>query len=369
MEEVAAPLAVLAVEGTAPGHNPTMSPNFWQLLLASEVAPVKADLVLRDIGESKLDAIAVLRGSPHLTSGEKERMLRADPVALERALESGARVLERKDYPETLAESGRTSPALFVRGDTDCLSNPSIAIVGTRAASTYGKAAAQKFAERLAASGITILSGGAYGIDHAAHQGALAVGGKTGAVLATGVDVAYPHQHRSLFDHIAGNGCLISQFACGVKPDRYRFLMRNELMAALADAVLVIEAPETSGALRTAGAANELNRLVFVVPANISNPNFRGSHALIRDGAMLVDHPDQILESMGIEASEEAMSSLDHLSEPQRRILAILGDDPLSSEMIVAKTDLDAGDVLGELTMLEMEGLILRDGIGYARKP
>lgn len=296
-------------------------------------------------------------------------MAKSDPVALERALRAGAFVLERTEYPDTLAEAGQIPPAIFVRGDVAAMNAPTVAIVGTRAATTYGKAVAQKFAERLAGAGVTIISGGALGIDHAAHTGAIVAGGRTVAVMATGIDGIYPHGHQGLFNQIAERGCLVSQFACGVKPDRYRFLMRNELMAAMSDAVLVIEAPERSGSLRTAGAAADLNRMVFVVPANISYTNFRGSHALIRDGAMLVDHPDQILESLGLDSEPEQLTDLSQLTEAQVKIWAILGDEPLSSELIVAKTNLDAGDVLSELTILEVEGLIIRDGIGYSRRP
>jgi DNA processing protein len=133
--------------------------------------------------------------------------------------------------------------------------------------------------------------------------------------------------------------------------------------------VLVVEAPEVSGALRTAGNAANLNRMVFVVPGNFSLTNFRGSHALIRDGAMLVDHPDQIVETLGIEAAEQATVSPVELPEHQRAIIQVLGDDPISSEVIVDRTGLDVAVVSSELTLLELEGLILRDGIGYARKP
>lgn len=318
---------------------------------------------------SRLDPIAKLKASDIWTPAERERIERADSAALEKALGAGANVWELENFSETLLAAGQIPPALFVRGDTACLHAPTVAIVGTRRASTYGKAVAQKFAERLASVGVTVISGGAFGIDVAAHQGALSAGGKTVAVLASGIDVVYPSPHRGVFDQIAAQGCLVSQFACGVKPEKYRFLQRNELVAALADATLVIEAPEASGALRTAGAAAGINRDVFVVPGNISNLNFRGSHGLIRDGAMLVDHPDQILESMGIEAPPEPEPSLSQLTPTQQRLLEQLGDEPLPVEALVEKTGLDAADLLGELTMMEIEGLILRDGIGYARRP
>ncbi|MBL8059113.1 MAG: DNA-protecting protein DprA [Chthonomonas sp.] len=337
--------------------------------MASEAPPKRAVVICQEIAESRLDPIVALKQSPHLTDAERKKLLAASSSDLERALGMGAKVWERPDYSPTLADAGQIPQALWVRGNPSALHAPTVAIVGTRSATTYGKAVAQKFAERLAKCGVTIISGGALGIDHAAHTGALQAGGKTAAVMATGIEGTYPHNHRGLFQQIAETGCLISQFACGTKPDHYRFLQRNQLIAALSDAVLVVEAPEVSGALRTAGAAADLNRMVFVVPGNISLTNFRGSHALIRDGAMLVDHPDQVLETLGIEGGPTEEALIEDLPAPQRAIIAVLGDDPISSEVIVDKTGLDVSVVSSELTLLELDGIILRDGIGYARKP
>ncbi|CAN1547850.1 Smf Predicted Rossmann fold nucleotide-binding protein involved in DNA uptake [Fimbriimonadaceae bacterium] len=342
-----------------------MTTEFIQQLLASEVSPAKARAILA----SEDDFLA----SPLLTEVERNRARNAPLDALTDALRNGAEPIRPAEMPELLHELEIPPPALFGCGDLGCLHRPTIAIVGTRGASTYGKACAQKFAEAFAQRGVTVVSGGALGIDAAAHKGALAVEGATAAVLACGVDVTYPAAHAGLFMQIRERGAILSQFACGSKPNEYKFLQRNSLIAALSLAVLVVEAPARSGALSTANIANDIGRPVFVVPANINNPNFLGSFALIRDGATLVDHPDQVLESLDLDttpslfaASSFAQTDANSLAG---RILAVLTVEPQPTDKIVAAVGATASDVLGELTMLELDGKILRDGPGYAIKP
>jgi DNA processing protein len=281
-------------------------------------------------------------------------------------LANGIRILTESEYPETLVEA-ETSPALFYWGEP-AFQRPMIAIVGTRSASAYGKACAQKFAEAFARAGVTVVSGGALGIDGAAHKGAVQAEGSTIAVLATGVDTVYPAVHDGLFKQIRDKGCLISQFAIGSQPADYKFLIRNHLIAALSLAVLVIEAPAKSGAIRTADAASELGRQVFVVPAAIDHVSFHGSFNLIRDGATLVDHPNQVLEALRLEPSafQPVVAPPSSLGE---RILKVLTTTPLATEFIVERTGLDTGSVLAELTLLELESRVIRDGTGYAIRP
>lgn len=266
--------------------------------------------------------------------------------------------------PELLREAAGTPSAIFIDGDASALDAPCVAIVGTRSASLYGKACAMKFAEAFARAGVTVVSGGALGIDAAAHQGALAAGGRTAAVLAAGVDNVYPAVHAGLFGQIRAQGCLVSQFAVGSKPADYRFLIRNTLIAALCHAVLVVEAPLRSGAMRTANAAAEYGRDVFVVPANIDMLSFAGSFHLIREGASLASHPDDVLDALGIApvAAQEAAPP----SSAGDRILAVLSTRPIPTEKIVELSGLDTAEVLSELTMLELEGRVLRDAGGYA---
>lgn len=345
-----------------------LSPAFWQCLLAAELRPDRARQIAEQVAGSSLEPLSALRN--WLQPSERERAQGADLQALERAIESGVSIVEAGALPDRIRRHPDCPPALFVWGDAGVMQGPVVAIVGTRAATTYGKAVASKFAEHLARAGVVIASGGALGIDAAAHTGALAAGGKTLAVLAGGVDTVYPQQHRGLFQRIREAGCLISQFAVGTKPRGFRFLERNRLLARIADATLLVEVPERSGAQTTASEALERGSgLAFVVPAGIDNVNFRGSHALIRDGANLVDHPDQILAEFGLRCSKPTASRREERSAIAGRILAVMGVEPLAGEAIAEHSGLDPADVLAELTLLELSGHVIRDGVGYAVRP
>jgi DNA processing protein len=335
--------------------------------LASELAPAKNRVLLEELGSFASDPLDRLTQHPTLTDIERRRIQTADIGALNQGLREGVRIVEEDDYPELLHESGNMPPALFYKGNFECLHGPAVAIVGTRSASTYGRACAFKFGQALAKAGVTVVSGGALGIDAEAHKGALEGGGKTAAVLATGVDTVYPRVHYGLFQRIAESGCVLSQFALGSKIADYKFLIRNVLVAALSSAVLVIEAPMRSGAISTATAANELGRDVFVVPANIDHLGFQGSFGLLRDGATLVSHPDQILESLQIPLQRE-VEYVD-TSEMAAAILAVMTSNPISTEAIVEKCGLETADVLSELTLLELEGRVVRGVAGYALMP
>lgn len=337
------------------------SVDAWQALLAAELSPQRALEFGRRIECGQLDASAVI-GHRSLTAIEAQRAAGAGP--LNASLEAGVSFVHREEYPEYLAAVELHPPGLFCWGDWSVTHAPTVAIVGTRGASAYGKAVAAKFAEALARAGVTIVSGGALGIDAAAHKGALAVGGKTVAVLAGGVDKVYPAIHGGLFRSIRGSGCLVSQFAVGARPNAYKFLVRNGLIAALSQVTLLIEAPMRSGALRTAHEANDIGRQVLVVPSNIDNLNFAGSHALIRDGATLVDHPDQVLEVLGLVSVPEHKPTI-HLEGDAQLILENLTIEPKSVEKIVEITGLDPSTVLSELTMLEVEGVAMREERGY----
>ena len=336
------------------------APEFWQLLLAGELSARKARLLADELSQEP-DAIARLQGHPALADGERRRI-----AAAPREIVPGATLLLENDFSEALREA-EGLPALFLSGDAASLHAPCIAIVGTRRASAYGKACAQKFAEGFARAGATVVSGGALGIDAAAHAGALTVGGKTVAVLAGGVDNVYPAVHSGLFSRIRERGALVSGFACGAKPGEHKFLLRNDLIAALCMAVVVIEAPVKSGALRTAATAADLGREVFAVPATIDNRDYWGSFNLLRDGATLAYHPDQVLVSLGIDPVA-AQSTPAPVGDAER-VLAALTVDPLDPEKIVERTGLDASAVLSELTLLEIDGRVLRHAGGYAVRP
>ncbi len=337
----------------------------WQTLLAAELAPFKIAAVLADALRWPEQASAIIQDHPLLSEEERKRAKNPYPRAFEKAMAAGVRIADRRSFPAWMGEAP-ISPAIFYWGDFSAAAAPTVGIVGTRGASTYGKAVAIKFAEALAGMGVTIVSGGALGIDAAAHRGALSVGGKTIAVLAGGIEQVYPSAHAGLFESIKQNGCLVSHHAIGSRPNPYKFLSRNHLIAALSQAVLVVEAPERSGSLSTVHAALEQNKQVLVVPANIDQLSFAGSHALIRDGATLVYHPDQVCEALGLERKKAKEPAKPELSTMGKKIVAALKDGPLSGEMIVDRTVCETSDVMSELTLLELDGHIMRDGGKYA---
>ena len=206
-------------------------------------------------------------------------------------------ILELDDpaYPTALRRLPQPPPLLYVQGRRDLLGRPGIAVVGTRRYSTYGRDAAVSLVVGLVRAGYVIVSGLARGIDSIAHRTALDVGGDTIGVLGTGIDVPYPSEHADLFALIAERGCLVSEFPPGTPPRKYHFPQRNRIIAGLARGVLVVEAPEKSGAMITAEYALDEGKEVFAVPGPIHNPTSRGTNRLIQEGAALVPSAADIL--------------------------------------------------------------------------
>ena len=324
--------------------------------------------ILESLGTSRAEPVSFLRTAARLRPAELKSLDKVDTKSLEKAIALGVQVVTGEDVGDSLLESPAPPPALFAWGQTECLKSPMVAIIGTRGATTYGKAAAQKFAEAFARAGLTVVSGGAVGIDLHAHEGALGVGGNTVAVLANGVEHAQPPQNRPLFDRIRKSGCLVSPYAIGTPAMAHRFRPRNELIAAMSLAVVVVEAPVNSGALMACGAAADMGREVFVVPGPINLPNYHGSHELIRDGATLVSTPDQVLHALDFQPAEQTKALIE-LTDVQRRILAALTVEPRPAEQIVSSSKLSTSEILTELTTMEIEGLIIRNDLGYAIRP
>lgn len=269
-------------------------------------------------------------------------------------------------YPALLRELANPPTALFLHGDPDILGLPQLAIVGSRNPSSGGRRNAHAFAAHLAGTGLVIGSGLATGIDAAAHEGALSVEGLTLAVTGTGLDRVYPAQNRTLAHDIAMNGLLVSEFPTGTPPLPANFPRRNRILAGLALGTLVVEAALKSGSLITARLAAEAGREVFAIPGTIHNPLARGCHALIRDGAKLVETGDHILEELGpllqragfspreaVVPETEATETLD----PQHQsILDAMGFDPATTDQLVARTGFPAAEVSSMLLLLEMQG-------------
>jgi DNA processing protein len=254
---------------------------------------------------------------------------------------------------------------LWVSGDLEPGDALAIAIVGTRRASAYGMAAAERVAFDLAARGVTIVSGLARGVDTAAHRGALDAGGRTIAVLGAGIDVIYPPENGELARTIERRGALVSQFPPGMPPLAHNFPARNRTLAGLALGVVVVEAPERSGALITAGMAGELGREVFAVPGQITLETGRGSNRLIQDGAKLVRDWHDVVEELpnqwrsAVRSSSEQTKAADGPAPDSEagRILALLTpESPQHIETLIARRGGSAARVAAALLVLELEG-------------
>lgn len=262
-------------------------------------------------------------------------------------------------YPQPLREIPDPPPWLFCRGDLACLARPAVAIVGSRRASHGGLRAAGELAERLGRSGYTVCSGLALGIDAAAHRGALA-GGKTVAVLASGLDRASPQQHRQLAQDVVDAGCLVSELPPGTPPSKYQFPRRNRIISGLASATIIVEAALPSGTLHTAAAALEQGRDVYTLPWSIYHAQGAGCLRLLRDGATPITHIDDLSTLFpGVCASSsKAERPLPH-GQPGH-ILTLIGDSGLSVETLCRETGLAPGPMLIILAELEMGGWITR---------
>ena len=291
--------------------------------------------------------------------------------ALARLDAMGGRLLVRgeESYPGRLNDLGDAPPVLFALGDPGLAALPCVAIVGTRGATPYGERMAREIAGAVARAGGCVVSGMARGIDAAAHGGALAAGGATIAVLGTGVDVPYPAAHRTLHAEIARHGCVLSEYAPGVRATPGSFPERNRIIAALATVVLVVEAPHRSGALITATVAgsDELNRTVMAVPGPIDAATSAGSNRLIRDEAMIVTDIADVLLAAELVAPLRR-SRADGLPPDQRAVWDALAGGALDADTLTAKSRLPARTCLTAVTALELLGLVECELTGAIRR-
>ena len=311
----------------------------------------------------------------------------ANELALERDLrwlEAPGHCLLTGDhpcYPPQLAATRGAPVALFVVGEPTLLSLPQLAIVGSRSATAAGRETAFEFAGRLVASGLAITSGLALGIDAAAHRGALAANGATIAVCGTGLDQVYPTEHAALAAAIAAEGALVSEFSMGTAPVASNFPRRNRLMSGLARGVLVVEAAARSGSLITARLAGEQGREVMAVPGSIHNALARGCHRLIKDGAALVESPEDVLAALGFhtlaavpangaKTAAGVRNPGDGLDSAEEILLNALGFAPADLDKLVERTGFQAQAVASMLQMFELEGRIESLAGGrYSRTP
>lgn len=274
------------------------------------------------------------------------------------------------EYPKLLNEMVNPPKQLYIRGTFAAPEAPHIAVVGTRKISPLGKEFARKIARELAERGCVIVSGLALGADTEAHRGALEAGGVTVAVLGIGIDSIYPASNESLArDIVEHGGAIVSEYGPGEPALKFRFLERNRIVSGMCDATVVIEAPERSGSLATAQFAAEQGRDVFVLPGNANNPNYAGSHALIRDGARLITSARDIIADLGIEPAPQKIATQGAfpLSSLEQRVCRALesAGTPLPLETLVCVTKTDPSELLQTLTMLTLSGHIIETDRGY----
>ncbi|MFO1402677.1 MAG: DNA-processing protein DprA [Steroidobacteraceae bacterium] len=328
---------------------------------AAELAPLRLP-----------DAAAAWLARPDLQA------VAADRGWLER---SGAQLVGCTDprYPPLLAAIEDAPACLFVRGAAEALLTAQLAMVGTRDPTAAGRRDAHDFARHFARGGLVITSGLALGIDAASHEGALAGGGSTVAVLGCGLDTPYPPENARLAERIAAQGALVSEFPPGTPPLKEHFPRRNRLISGLALGVLVVEAARRSGSLITARLATTQGREVFALPGSIHNPMTRGCHALIRQGAKLVETAADVLEELKIpftkqdlerapDAASGPVASGRPLDKDYEILLDALGFEPASIDALVDRTGLPGPSVASMLLILELEGRVgLQPGGRYAR--
>ena len=279
-------------------------------------------------------------------------------------------------YPPGLLRIPDPPPILFVSGQVLPSDALAVAIVGTRHASVYGRSQAEKIGYGLAKAGVTVVSGMARGIDSAAHRGALDGGGRTLAVFGCGLGHIYPAENAELADAISRQGALISEFHPDTKPHSGTFPQRNRLISGLCHATLVIEAPERSGSLITARTADEQGREVLALPGPVTSRNSQGTNLLIRDGARLVRHVDDILESLGPlpEAAPTASGRVVRrpsealLNDRERQVLDAIATEATSIDVVVQTSGLPVSQVLATISALELRKLIRRLSSQYVSR-
>lgn len=279
-------------------------------------------------------------------------------------------------YPSQLKGIINPPKVLFVNGDIDYLHQPQLAMVGSRSPTAAGKKIAEDFAHHLSSNGLTITSGLARGIDGASHKGALKGIAGTVAVVATGLDRVYPAEHRQLAHQICEQGALISEQPLGVAPHAGLFPLRNRIISGLSQGVLVVEAAIKSGTLITARHALEQNREVFAIPGSIHNPAVKGCHALIKQGAKLVETADDILEDLQILVKNSSSGDTTHENpekktlEPDpeyQKLLSCMGYDPMDIDSISECTGFSAANIASMLLILELQGDIVASNGFYTQ--
>ena len=352
--------------------------NCLRLIMTENIGPVTYNELISYYGTATR-AVEHLPDLGKMGGRRKQLDLVPESKALrqmELADKKQVRILFRsdKDYPENLRQLSDSAPVLFVRGNTDIFTKKAVAIVGTRNASANGKALARQIAADLAKADYNVVSGLAHGIDRAAHVGALSAEKNltTTAVLGTPVDEVYPETNRDVYDLILERGCLISEFPFLTPLNARNFPRRNRIIAGLGEGTLVIEAQERSGSLITAREAAHFGREVFAVPGSPVDPRSTGPNALIRDGATLVSSAQDVIDALeslnhftlrpevNTSIAQEELLDEDALKDARDLVCHSLGTDPISVDLLIQDTGLDARAVNIVLVELAVAGRLER---------
>ncbi len=310
---------------------------------------------------ARFGSVAQALDDPQFSAADVARARAEADAALVRAEICGALVLGLatgdSNYPDALRQLNDPPPVLFARGTLDAIAPPAAAIVGTRRATPYGERVTRDLAAALARAGVAVLSGLARGIDSTAHRAALAAGGRTAAVLGTGVDLVYPASHRALQAEIAARGLILTEELPGDRASAGSFPKRNRILAALAQVTFVVEAPRQSGALITAGHALELGRTVAAVPGPIDAPASAGSNLLLRDGAVVIAEVDDALALFGL-SRPPCPRAPQFASDAERAVWAALDAAAASLDELCAQTSLPARECIAAVSALEIAGAL-----------
>ncbi len=352
----------------------SLADAYLRLRHSDQISPAQLARQLRDAGDMR----SLLAREPGLLQTvqkpDTDTLTRVD-AELVWAAETNNSFLfyEQSGYPSRLREIDCPPPVLAVRGNVEVLTEPQLAIVGSRKCSSYGRQTSFWLARELADCGLGITSGLAVGVDAAAHQGALSAAGNKGAsiaVVATGLDTVYPRQHRTLMESLTEKGAVVSEFPLGTPPRAAHFPQRNRLISGLSQGVLVIEAGLRSGSLITARLAMEQNREVFALPGRIDNALARGCHHLLRSGAKLIEGPADILEELnpelllklknGAENRPLTNQSVQNYRGDQRcrKILQSLIQGEMLFEVLQGETGLSPEILQSCLLQLELQGFL-----------
>ncbi|PID43138.1 MAG: DNA-protecting protein DprA [Proteobacteria bacterium] len=344
------------------------------LSIASGLGPVGVGHLLEIYGTARSVLKAAARGLPDNIGLNKGQYAALSDVGLltdradkemRRLEECGGEAVVFSDdaYPDLLAESYNPPFVLYTCGDRSLLSRPSVAVIGSRAATKYGRRAAFSISAGLAERGVAVVSGLAAGIDAEAHSGCLYGRGKTIAVLGCGLDTVYPRSNQKLYMEIADKGLLVSEYPLGTKPEPFRFPARNRIIAGLSLGVVVVEAARKSGSLITVQYALDEGREVFAVPGQIDSVKSTGTHWLLQQGAFLVQSADDIVTHLQIgTAAMDGQSSLSldaiDLDPVSKRIFAAIENYPVSRDQLLDVVELSPAELSKHLLLLEIEGFI-----------